>query len=187
MVGRTLTSRERWIEEGLAALAAGGPDAVRIEVLAKQLGVTKGGFYGHFNDRNALLEAMLDAWEVEAVDEVLATIDREGGDLKTRAQRAGALTFSDERLLPLDLAIRDWSRRDERAAERLRRVDNQRMELLRESIRSFCDDPDEVEARSLLAFSAAIGSHLLAADHGSSTRQQVLARAADLILDRPDS
>lgn len=185
MVGRTLTSRGRWIEEGLAALAAGGPDAVRIEVLAKQLGVTKGGFYGHFNNRNALLEAMLDAWEMEAVDEVLATIDREGGDPKARAQRAGALTFSDERLLPLDLAIRDWARRDQRAAERLRRVDDQRMELLRETMRSFCDDPDEVEARSLLAFCAAIGSHLLAADHGRLTRQQVLARAADLLLDRP--
>lgn len=61
------------------------------------------------------------------------------------------------------------------------------MELLRESMRSFCDDPDEVEAHSLLAFSAAIGSHLLAADHGNRTRQQVLARASDLLLNRPDS
>lgn len=187
MAGRTLTPRERWIEEGLAALAAGGPEAVRIEVLAKRLGVTKGGFYGHFSDRNALFEAMLDTWESEAVDEVLATVDREGGDPKDRAQRAGALTFSDERLLPLDLAIRDWSRRDQRAAERLRRVDNQRMELLRETMRSFCDDPDKVEALSLLAFSAAIGSHLLAADHGNRTRQQVLDRAADLLLKRPGS
>ena len=41
----------RWIEEGLRALAAGGPDAVRIDPLAKALGVTRGGFYWHFEDR----------------------------------------------------------------------------------------------------------------------------------------
>lgn len=185
MAGKTLTPRERWIEEGLGALAAGGPDAVRIEVLAKQLGVTKGGFYGFFRDRSALLEAVVDAWEYEAVDEVLDTIGSEGGDPKSQAYRAGMLTFSEDRLLPIDLAIRDWARRDQSVAERLRRVDNRRMELLRETISSFCDDPDEVEARSLLAFSAAIGSHFLAADHGDRTRQQVLTRAADLLLNRP--
>lgn len=38
--------RASWIDEGLRALAAGGPDAVRIEALARALGVTKGGFYG---------------------------------------------------------------------------------------------------------------------------------------------
>jgi hypothetical protein len=31
----------------------------------------------------------------------------------------------------------------------------------------------------------AIGAHFLAADHGDRTRAQVLARAADLLLDRP--
>ena len=45
------TPRGRWVEEGLRALAAGGPDAVRIEPLAQALGVTKGGFYWHFADR----------------------------------------------------------------------------------------------------------------------------------------
>ncbi len=38
------TPREDWIDEGLRALAAGGPDAVRIEPLARALGVTQGGF-----------------------------------------------------------------------------------------------------------------------------------------------
>jgi hypothetical protein len=59
------------------------------------------------------------------------------------------------------------------------------MALLRDMIGTFCPDPDEVEARSLLAFCVAIGEHFLAADHGGRTRAQVLARAADLVLDRP--
>ena len=133
--------REQWIEQGLAALAAGGPDAVRVEVLAKQLGVTKGGFYGYFADRDALLTAMLDTWERESTDEVLERVEREGGDAKRKITRAGLLTFSSDRLLPIDLAVRDWARRDEAVAERLRRVDNRRMALLREMIGTFCADP----------------------------------------------
>ncbi|WP_240487330.1 TetR/AcrR family transcriptional regulator [Actinomadura flavalba] len=181
----TRTPRDRWVDEGLRVLAEGGVDAVRVEVLAKRLGVTKGGFYGHFADRGALLEAMLDAWEHESVDEVLDRVEHEGGDPRTKIRRAGALTFSDDRLLPIDLAVRDWARRDEVVAARLRRVDGRRMGLLREVIGTFCADPDEVEARSLLAFCAAIGQHFLAADHGDRTRAQVLARATDLLLDRP--
>ncbi|MFC5825056.1 TetR/AcrR family transcriptional regulator [Nonomuraea insulae] len=184
-MGVTRTSREKWVEEGLRALAAGGPDAVRVEALAKRLGVTKGGFYGFFDDRDALLKAMLDTWERESTDEVIDRVEREGGDPKAKIQRAGMLTFSSDRLLPIDLAVRDWARRDESVAERLRRVDNRRMELLREMIGTFCADADEVEARSMLAFCVAIGAHFLAADHGDRTRAQVLARAADLLLDRP--
>ncbi|GAA1657674.1 TetR/AcrR family transcriptional regulator [Actinoplanes couchii] len=180
----TRTPRDRWIEAGLEALAAGGPDAVRVEALAKQLGVTKGGFYGFFADRNALLAAMLDTWERESTDEVLERVEREGGNPKRRIVRAGVLTFSSDRLLPIDLAIRTWARRDPAIAGRLRSVDNRRMDLLRQMFSTFCDDPDEVEARSLLAFCLLIGDHFLAADHGDRSRAQVLHRAADLILDR---
>jgi AcrR family transcriptional regulator len=184
MVAATRTPRDRWIEAGLRALAEGGPDAVRVEALAKALGVTKGGFYGFFADRDALLTAMLDSWERESTDEVLDRVEREGGDPKRKIARAGVLTFSSDRLLPIDLAVRTWARRDDAVAARLRRVDNRRMGLLREMIGTFCADPDEVEARSLLAFCLAIGEHFLAADHGDRTRAEVLGRAADLLLDR---
>jgi AcrR family transcriptional regulator len=174
------------VEEGLRVLADGGPDAVRVEALAKRLGVTKGGFYGHFADRDALLSTMLDTWEREAADQVVDRVRQdEGGDPRALITLAGMLTFSGDRLRPIDLAVRDWARRDEAVAERLRRVDNRRMELLREMIGTFCPDPDEVEARSLIAFCVAIGHHFLAADHDGRTRAEVLSRAGDLILDRP--
>lgn len=186
-MGSLRTPRERWVEEGLRALAAGGVDAVRVEALAKTLGVTKGGFYGYFNDRRALLTAMLETWERESVDDVLERIEQEHDDVLDQVRLAGQLTFSGDRLLPIDLAIRDWARRDTAVAERLRRVDNRRMQLLREAIRTFCSDPDEVEARCLLAFCMAIGSHFLAADHPGRSSAQVRARASALILSRsPD-
>jgi AcrR family transcriptional regulator len=184
MVAVTRTPRSSWIEQGLLALSTGGPDAVRIESLAQTLGVTKGGFYGHFADRNALLDEMLDTWERESTDEVRDRVEREGGDARTKIQRAGLLTFSSDRLLPIDLAVRDWARRDEAVAERLRRVDNRRMDYLRELFGSFCSDADEVEARTMLAFCLVIGNHFLAADHGNRTRREVVSRAANLLLER---
>jgi AcrR family transcriptional regulator len=173
----TRTPRDSWIEAGLRALAAGGPGAVRIEVLAQELGVTKGGFYGHFADRNALLEEVLDTWERRAIDETIAHAERKGGDVRVRIRRAGALTFSAE-LLPVDLAVRDWARRDPAVAERLRRVDNGRMAYLRELFGEICRDEDEVEARSTLAFTLAIGHHFMAADHGGRRHEDALALAA---------
>ena len=181
MVAITRTPRIRWIEEGLRALAAGGPDAVRVEALAQALGVTKGGFYGHFADRNALLDEMLDTWERISTDEVLERVERHGGDVRARLRLAGALTFSSE-LLPVDLAIRDWSRRDQVVAERLRRVDNRRMDYLRLLFGAICADEDEVEARSTLAFSLVIGNHFMAADHGARSREDALELAVRWLL-----
>jgi AcrR family transcriptional regulator len=181
MVAQTRTPRTAWIEAGLEALAAGGPDAVRVDLLAKALGVTRGGFYWHFASRQALLDALLDAWEHRSTDEVLVKVEEEGGDARDKVRKAGMLTFSRD-LLPIDLAVRDWARRDRAVAQRLRRVDNNRMEYLRALIGTFCDDPDDVEARGMLAFSLAIGSHFIAADHDGRSRRQVLEAATKRLL-----
>ncbi|MEU4315441.1 helix-turn-helix domain-containing protein [Nocardia sp. NPDC024068] len=184
-MGTARTPSAGWIDAGLQALARGGPDAVRVEALAKTLGVTKGGFYGYFADRDALLEAMLDTWERRSVDEVLDQVTDQGGGARTKIYRAGALTLSPD-LLPVDLAIRDWARRDETVAARLRRVDNERMRLLREMIGTYFTDPVEVEARSVLAFAARIGMHFLAADRiAGPDPRAVEARTAEIVLGGP--
>jgi AcrR family transcriptional regulator len=173
----TRTPRSTWIDAGLRALAVGGPDAVRIEPLAQALGVTKGGFYWHFNDRRALLEEMLDTWERKVIDEVIEHVEGEGGDARARLRRLFALASSSNELLRTDLAVRDWSRREQTVAERLRRVDNRRMDYMRSLFAAFCPDEDEVEARCMLAFSLWIGNHFMAADHGARSRADVLKLA----------
>lgn len=85
----------------------------------------------------------------------------------------------------VDLAIRDWARRDPAVAERLRRVDNRRMDYLRQLFGAFCSDPAEVETRSLLVFSVYIGNHFIAADHGSRTRAEVLQHTQAWLMDPP--
>ena len=182
MVAIMRTSREQWIEQGLTALASGGPDAVRVEALAASLGVSKGGFYGQFADRAALLDAMLDTWERESTSDVRQRVEAQGGDARRKLRQAGALTFSTDRLLPIDLAVREWARRDTDVADRLQRVDEQRMSYLRELFTAILgDQPEEVEARSLMAFSLAIGHHFLAAGHGDQSRTEVLRRASRIL------
>ena len=186
MVAIMRTSREQWIEQGLAALASGGPDSVRVEALAAALGVSKGGFYGQFADRAALLDAMLDTWERESTSDVRQRVEAQGGDARRKLRQAGALTFSTDRLLPIDLAVREWARRDPDVADRLQGVDEQRMSYLRELFTAILgDQPEEVEARSLLAFSLAIGHHFLAAGHDGRSRTDVLRRASRILESPP--
>src|SRR5205814_1659021 len=94
MAASTRTPRSSWIEEGLSALGVGGPDAVRIETLAQALGVSKGGFYWHFEDRGALLEEMLDSWERVVIDEAIRRVERKGGDARAKLRRLFALASS---------------------------------------------------------------------------------------------
>ncbi|MEU0492463.1 TetR/AcrR family transcriptional regulator [Nocardiopsis sp. NPDC006139] len=175
------TPRGRWIEAGLDALARGGPDAVRVETLAAGLGVTKGGFYGYFDGRPALLAELLDEWERRCTDDVLARVEAEGGSPAEKIRRAGLLTFTDE-LHRIDLAVREWARQDPAVAERLRRVDNVRMDFLRTMFAGFIDDPDEVEARCTLAFALAIGRHFIAVDHPGRTHREAIVLAGDHLL-----
>ena len=173
----TRTPRSSWIDEGLRALAAGGPDAVRIELLAQALGVTKGGFYWHFDDRRALLEEMLDTWERLVLDEAIERVESEGGDARAKLRELFAVASSIPELLKIELAIRNWARNDEAVAARLRRVDNRRMDYMRSLFREFCPDEDEVEVRCTLVMSLFIGSHFMAVDHGTRSRAEVLQLA----------
>ena len=180
MAAPTRTPRTSWIQEGLRALGVGGPDAVRIEKLAQALGVTKGGFYWHFDDRGALLDEMLGAWERVGVDAVIERVEGGGGDARTKLRRLFGVTSSGGDLLKIEFAIRDWARRDKTVARRLTRVDNRRMEYMRSLFGAFCRDEDEVEVRCMLAFSVFIGSHFIAADHGPRSR----AELRNLVLER---
>src|SRR6516225_11634952 len=70
---RRLT-RDDWITAALAAIADGGLAAVGVEPLAARLGSTKGSFYWHFANRDALLEAAISRWEKETTTDVVAEI-----------------------------------------------------------------------------------------------------------------
>jgi AcrR family transcriptional regulator len=181
-MAKVRTPRGEWVEAALQALAAGGPEAIRIEALAARLGVSKGGFYWHFKDRAALLEEMLDTWEQSYVGDVIAAVEGGSAEPRAKLQHLFKLASSATDLLPIELALRDWARRDEGVAARLHRVDNQRMEYLRSLFGPICTDEGEVEARSILAFSLFIGSNFILAEHPGRSRRQALQLAIDRLL-----
>jgi AcrR family transcriptional regulator len=183
VVAKLRTPRGAWIEAAMRALATAGPDAVRVEALAKNLGVSKGGFYWHFEDRQALLGETLDAWEKTGTEDVIASVDSEPTDPRSKLRRLFELAPTAKGLFAVELALRDWSRRDADVAARLRRVDNRRMSYLRLLFGQFCVDEGDTEARAMLAYSLFIGSYFFATEHGERTRAEVLQLAIDRLLE----
>lgn len=180
---QTRTPRSSWIEAGLRALAAGGPDAVRVEPLAQELGVTKGGFYWHFAGRSGLLEEMLDRWEHVMVDEPIEIVEAGGGDAAAKLRRLFGLAASVDAQLGIELAIRDWARRDADVAARLRRVDNRRMDYMRGLFGDLYDDPADVEMRCLVLMTLFVGNHHVAVDHGRRTRSAVMKDVVGWVME----
>lgn len=178
------TPRSIWIEAGLHALAQGGPSAVRVEALAKTLGVTKGSFYWHLGDREAFLDEMLTTWEHDVTDNVIAVVESEPGDARTKLARLFTIaqSYSRPEAMAIELAIRDWARHDPAVAERLSRVDNRRMTFMRSLFAQFCSDEGDIEARCLLAFALFIGNYFITADHGARSRSEVVEAALATLI-----
>jgi len=100
--------REDWVLAGLHALARDGEDGLRVEPMARDLGVTKGSFYWHFRDRAGWRQAVLSWWEHRAFADLAKGAAR---PLAAEPDRAA-----------LERAIRLWARRDLAAAQSLSRV-----------------------------------------------------------------
>ena len=89
---RISLTAEDWAAAALDALADGGLAAVAVEPIAKVLGTTKGSFYWHFADRNALLEATLALWERRDTELVIASVD-DSWDAGTRLRSLLQVAF----------------------------------------------------------------------------------------------
>src|ERR1041385_3276521 len=125
--------KNQWLRATRLALLTGGPDAVRVEPLARDLGVTKGSFYWHFTDRADLLEALLREWEEETA--LLTDALRQANPRGELPAIIGELTrhnLSSERgESPSDAAMFAWAGTDPAVAKRVNRVEAERMELFR--------------------------------------------------------
>ncbi len=173
-------SRDRWTDAALEALAGGGVEAVRVEPLAKRLGVTKGSFYWHFRDRDALLAAMLGRWEEVATQAIIDEIDAVPGSAEAKLRALFAVAISSTRM-DLETAIRLWARRERRARRALERVDDRRMRYLTGLFAALGLAEEDARARSFLAYASLFGDHFIAAP-GASFGKGLLARCTELLL-----
>ena len=113
--GRRL-SVDDWIQAGFALLAEGGPNALRVDRLCEQLGVTKGSFYWHFKNRGELLEALLEHWSREMTDAEFERIQGLPAGLACRLL-ALAEDVLEKGMGRYDPAIRAWARTDRKVVD----------------------------------------------------------------------
>jgi AcrR family transcriptional regulator len=175
--------REKWIEAGLAALARGGVEEVRVEVLAKDLGVTKGGFYRSFPDRRALLTAILKNWGQGRIAAIKKETHLDGGAPRARLRELIGLYSShfNPRGMAIELAIRQWARSDDAAARVAAEVDAARLESVAALYSALGLAPGEAEARALLFYTFLFGQSLLHLDQGSPRMSQLISACAAML------
>jgi AcrR family transcriptional regulator len=143
--------RDAWIEAALDVLGEEGIDGVRVEAIARKLQITKGSFYHHFEDRDALHEAMLERWRQRLVVRVIEHLEAIGDPDERFHQLMHApyeLARADR---DLDLAVMLWARRDGRAAAALDGADRIRTEFIARALVACGVDPQEAPARACLA------------------------------------
>jgi AcrR family transcriptional regulator len=125
--------RSRWIAAAFDALCDVGVEGVRINPLCAALEVTKGSFYWHFESREALLHAMLEAWERRGTEEIIAAVDGSHGAAGDRLRLLIRTAFADtSRADRIEAAIRAWAATDEHAAATVARVDARRLAYVRD-------------------------------------------------------
>lgn len=125
-------SQTDWIAAGFRALTTKGPQALKAEPLARDLGTTKGSFYWHFKDVPAFQEQMLSNWEEKATQDIIVALD----PIPTPAAKLRALsqlaTTPQEDCVGAEPAIRAWARADKNVAAALARVDTTRIAYLQD-------------------------------------------------------
>jgi len=116
-MARTRKTPQTWIDAGLTALRAQGPDGLRAETLARTLETTKGSFYWHFKDVPAFHEAVLAAWR----NDVTARFTKVSGSGDSAVSQLRAL--GQFRPKPVDLAVRAWATHNKAARKEVDAVD----------------------------------------------------------------
>ena len=177
--------RETWIRCGFTELARSGIEGVRVEVLAKNLGVTKGGFYRQFRDRAALLGSMLEDWREGRIAAIEQQASLDGETARDRLQ--ALIRLYSERMnteaIAIELAIRQWARSDEAAAEAVASVDAARLKNVGQLYRATGLAADEADAQAFLFYCFIFGQSLLFLGRGQRKRAQLIARSAEKLLD----
>ncbi len=156
-----------WVDAAFDLLAEGGIDAVRIDPLAKRLGVTRGSFYWHFKDRAALHSAVLKQWRKWATYQVGNRVEKATSDPGERLRRTLALPSKGaraKRAAAIEMAIRQWARRDDEAASAVQRIDHQRLTYYAKLFAERGHTEEEARRRAYLFYAALMSQAIIVTD-----------------------
>jgi AcrR family transcriptional regulator len=176
--GRSPLTPEDWIAAATELLVDGGIDLVRVDVVAKVLQVTRGSFYWHFRDRDDLLARMLKAWRAAATDQLVERFEKLEGSARERLHEVLSLPFrgrAAERAARIELAIREWARRDEMARRAVDEVDERRISYIAQCFSELGFGIADARARAFLFYGYQLAESLL---RNQGTARQKAERSA---------
>ena len=146
---RKRTSKAAWIEAALAVLRSEGIQGVRVERLARDLGIAKSGFYWHFKERDDLLQQLLEYWEHEFTEVVSENLELRRLGPRERLTRVAELVLEHD-LSGFDLSFRAWAAHDRLVARRVNRVIGKRFDYIREAFAELGFEGQDLDMRTRL-------------------------------------
>ncbi len=180
---RTQLDRSDWIEAAINVLADEGTDGLRVEVLAKNFGVTKGSFYWHFKDRQDLHMAVLETWKEGRIKDIIKQTTAQPG--KEREQIYHVIQVyslaRNRKGIPIELAVRDWARRDPEASVIVAEVDDVRLRCARDLFLACGVPMDEASSRCMLLYAYVFGVSLMIYEKFDTDVARLKRDIADLI------
>lgn len=164
-----------WINAATEVLIDKSVDAVRVDVLAKGLKVTRGSFYWHFKDRDDLLRQLLTSWRDTATEQLIDRFEHSGATPEALIKDLTSLPFrgySAFRSASIELAIRAWARRNEMAKQFVTEVDAKRLAYTAQCFVALGFGLQEANMRSFLMYSYVINESLMREQGTDSQRKQ---------------
>ena len=162
-----------WIDAATQVLVDQGIDHVRVDVLATQLGVTRGSFYWHFRDREDLLRRVLQAWHTRSTDALTRRLEVAQGEPLAQLRDVISLPHRGRAAVKaarIELAIRAWARRDDMARRAVEEADANRIDYHRQIFEALGFASEEAKLRAFVLYSCEVAESLLhgqgqSADH----------------------
>lgn len=183
--GKVQLTPADWIRAATEVLVDKSIDAVRVDVLAKGLKVTRGSFYWHFQDRDDLLRQLLKSWRDAATEQIINRFERSGADPEALVRELASLPFRGKAAATsasIELAIRAWARRDEMARQVVDEVDAKRLSYVAQCFVALGFSFQDAGMRAFLLYSYMISESLMHGQGTDSQREQRRVFVEQLLL-----
>jgi len=164
-----------WVLAARDALIKGGHNAVKIDVIAKRLQVTRGSFYWHFDSHAELLEELLKLWHAQNTapfEAVARDTTRNGRDKYLAIVN---LWLEETDFDPaFDAAVRGWAGASRKVRADVTKVDEDRMRLLESVFVELGFPQPEALIRARVTYFHQVGYYALAVKETKKTRREYL-------------
>ncbi len=163
-----------WVRSARAVLVKGGIQAVKVDLIATQMNISRGSFYWHFTSRAALLTSLLEHWEAENTAPFEEVATATGISAAGRYEAMARLWLEETRFDPaFDSAVRDWARSSRPVARRVAEIDQRRMQLFETILLEMGYSADEAMIRARVTYYHQIGYYALAMKESRERRREL--------------